>query len=146
MVPAAFVLLDRLPLTPNGKVDRKALPAPAAAGDGAREREPPLGATETVLARIWCEVLGLERVGRRDNFFELGGHSLLAMQVASRVRDDCHVELSVRDLFTDPTVWRLAARIDAQRAQPGAAADARSRVAGSARSARAALDREQFEL
>ena len=32
MVPSAFVVLDALPLTPNGKLDRKALPAPAAAG------------------------------------------------------------------------------------------------------------------
>ena len=71
-----------LPLTPNGKVDRKALPAPepdAATEAGVQWRRARAG--EEVLAEIWGEVLGRERVGRHDNFFELGGHSLLATQV-----------------------------------------------------------------
>jgi amino acid adenylation domain-containing protein len=147
MVPAAFVLLERLPLTPNGKLDRAALPAPAATAAAARSHEPPLGATETVLARIWCDVLGLERVGRHDHFFELGGHSLLAMQVVTRVRQDLEVELPVRDVFASPSVARLAARLDELQARSGPAfrVDARGRAARSG-SSRAIRGREQFEL
>ncbi|WP_033058582.1 non-ribosomal peptide synthetase, partial [Sinorhizobium arboris] len=76
MVPSAFVRLDVLPLTPNGKLDRKALPVPDDEAYARRAYEAPQGEIETLLAGIWEELLGIERVGRHDNFFELGGHSL----------------------------------------------------------------------
>jgi amino acid adenylation domain-containing protein len=110
MVPSAFVVLGALPLTPNGKVDRKALPAPEHGGDAAAYVAPrDMG--EDKLARIWQEVLKVERVGVRDNFFELGGHSLLATQVVSRIRKELSTELALRELFEAPTVEQLAARI-----------------------------------
>ncbi len=112
MVPAALVLLDELPLTRNGKVDRAALPAPDGAG-AARELVAPRTATEAMVAGIWAEVLGVERVGAADSFFELGGHSLLATQVVSRVRAACGVELPVRALFETPVLAELAERVDA---------------------------------
>ncbi|MDQ3982113.1 MAG: amino acid adenylation domain-containing protein, partial [Actinomycetota bacterium] len=78
MIPAAFVPLDELPLTPAGKVDRAALPAPGPQRpDLGHGYEEPVTETEKLLAEIWSEVLGVERVGRTDNFFDLGGHSLL---------------------------------------------------------------------
>ena len=76
MIPSALVRLKALPLTPNGKLDRKGLPLPDAAAYVARGYEAPQGETEQRLARLWAELLQLERVGREDNFFELGGHSL----------------------------------------------------------------------
>ncbi|WP_420124961.1 amino acid adenylation domain-containing protein, partial [Longimicrobium sp.] len=107
MVPAAFVPMDALPLTPNGKLDRKALPAPEGDAYARRSYEAPLGETETALAEIWAEVLGVERVGRWDHFFELGGHSLLAIRLIGRMRS-AGLHTDVRALFTTPVLAELA--------------------------------------
>ncbi|WP_460021945.1 AMP-binding enzyme, partial [Methylobacterium phyllosphaerae] len=85
MVPAAFVRLDALPLTPNGKLDRRALPDPDVDAYARQAYEPPREGIEAVLAGLWQELLGVERVGRHDSFFELGGHSLLAVRLLSRL-------------------------------------------------------------
>jgi amino acid adenylation domain-containing protein len=119
MVPAVFVTLSALPLTPNGKVDRRALPEP----DRLQPEDafvPPESPEERSLAAIWCEVLGVERVGVHDDFFRLGGHSLLAAQVIARVRRDLQVDLPLRSLFQAPTVAGLAAAVGEARAGGGA--------------------------
>ena len=67
---------------------------------------------EELLAGIWSEVLGVERVGREENFFELGGHSLLATQVMCRVREAFGVEVGLRELFERPTVKELGQSIE----------------------------------
>ncbi|HSG39484.1 MAG TPA: amino acid adenylation domain-containing protein, partial [Thermoanaerobaculia bacterium] len=111
MVPSAFVLLDALPLNPNGKVDKPALPAPPRdRGDEAYVA--PRTALEETVAKLWAEVLGLDRVGLQDDFFALGGHSLLATQLISRIREQFSVELPLRDLFESPTVEALARAIE----------------------------------
>ncbi|MFW8643126.1 hypothetical protein ACOJBO_11810 [Rhizobium beringeri] len=69
MVPSAFVRLEALPLTMNGKLDRKALPVPDDDAYARQAYEAPQGEIETLLAGIWAELLGVERVGRHDNFF-----------------------------------------------------------------------------
>jgi amino acid adenylation domain-containing protein len=111
MVPAAFVRLEAMPLTPNGKLDRKALPAPDADSFATREYEAPVGATEQVVAEIWAEILGVERVGRADHFFELGGHSLLAVTLIERMRRR-ELKADIRALFTTPTLAEFAAAVD----------------------------------
>jgi amino acid adenylation domain-containing protein len=111
MVPRAVVVLASLPLTPNGKLDRRALPAPALAPDMDRRYEPARGEIEETLARIWKEVLGVERVGRLDNFFELGGHSLLAMQVIVRIRASFLIEMPMKEIFRRPTLDVLSSKV-----------------------------------
>src|SRR5690606_16944238 len=103
MVPAAYVGLERLPLTANGKLDRRALPEPE---DGAFARHryaAPAGGVESTLARLWQELLGIERVGRHDDFFELGGHSLLAVALVERMRRE-GLHAAVSELFASPTL------------------------------------------
>src|SRR5689334_21933659 len=111
MVPAAYVQLESLPLTVNGKVDRKALPAPErdayAGGDG---YEAPLGDVEQTLARLWQELLKIDRVGREDNFFALGGHSLIAVSLMERMRRE-GLHTDVRSVFATPTLRALAAAV-----------------------------------
>jgi amino acid adenylation domain-containing protein len=113
MVPAAFVHLTAMPLNANGKADRKALPAPEGAAFGARVYEAPLGETETAVAAVWSDVLGIETIGRADDFFALGGHSLRAVQVISRVRQTLGVDASLGDLFQRPVLAEFARGLDA---------------------------------
>ncbi len=110
MVPAAFVDLLALPLTPNGKVDRRALPAPDW-GEG-KAHVSAATATEERLAAIWAEVLEIPRVGVEDNFFDLGGHSLLTVRLQHRLREALALELSLVELFQNPTVRSLADHLD----------------------------------
>ena len=110
MLPSAFVFLESLPLTSNGKVDRRSLPSPTL--DLKSSFVAPRHQVEEIVARIWSEVLKLDRVGIHDNFFELGGHSLLAMQVVSRLRKTFDVEFPLRSLFETPTVANLAVSIE----------------------------------
>ncbi|WP_232001155.1 condensation domain-containing protein, partial [Mycobacterium sp. 1165178.9] len=99
------------PLTANGKLDVRALPAPDyREGDHYRA---PVGAVEEILAGIYAQVLGLERVGVDDSFFDLGGDSLSAMRVIAAANKTLRAGLAVRILFEAPTVAQLAPRIGA---------------------------------
>jgi amino acid adenylation domain-containing protein/non-ribosomal peptide synthase protein (TIGR01720 family) len=104
MVPAQIIALAKLPLTPAGKLDRAALPEPTWQS---QSYEAPQTDNERILAAIWAEVLGVERVGRQDHFFELGGDSIVALQVVSRVRQQ-GLQLVPRELFQFPRLAELA--------------------------------------
>ncbi|WP_153787866.1 non-ribosomal peptide synthetase, partial [Pseudomonas sp. EMN2] len=108
-----FMHLEALPLSPNGKLDRKALPEPDAIQD--RPYEAPEGETETQLAAIWAELLGVERVGRHDNFFELGGHSLAAIRLIDKLVK-AGLQAALNDVFQQPSVALLARHLDASHA------------------------------
>ena len=109
MVPQAFVVLNALPLTLNGKVDRRSLPSPDTVtrnlSTGFILPRTPI---EDQLARLWGQVLGVERIGVNDNFFELGGHSLLATQLLLEINSAFGLELSIQLMFESPTVAGIA--------------------------------------
>ncbi|MET9600667.1 amino acid adenylation domain-containing protein [Streptomyces sp. NPDC006459] len=110
MVPL-LVVVDGLPVTANGKLDRRALPAPAAAA-AATGYEPPAGETEELVAMVWASVLDAPRIGRHDDFFALGGHSLSATRVAARLRQSLGLDLPLHTLFEQRTVAALATAVE----------------------------------
>nr|WSY54830.1 amino acid adenylation domain-containing protein [Streptomyces sp. NBC_00886] len=105
MVPAAVLVLDRMPLTPNGKLDRKALPAPVFESTGYRAPQTP---AEAVLADIYADVLGKDRVGMDDDFFAVGGDSIRSIQVVARART-AGLSITTQDVFAHGSVAELAA-------------------------------------
>jgi amino acid adenylation domain-containing protein len=113
MIPSLWVDLPELPLTSSKKVDRKALPAPEADRPQLEHGYlAPRTPVEEAIARIWGEVLGLERIGVHDGFFDLGGHSLLATRVLAQLRRAFELELPLRLLFEAPTVALQAEAVE----------------------------------
>ncbi|MDZ8084245.1 MAG: amino acid adenylation domain-containing protein [Nostoc sp. DedQUE12b] len=109
MIPNAFAILEALPLTPNGKVDRRALPAPETL-DSELEVAYVMPQTEMeqTIATVWQQVLHLEKVSVNDNFFDIGGHSLLMVQVNSKLQEVLQRDLSIVEMFQNPTINSLA--------------------------------------
>src|SRR5205823_6562670 len=69
---------------------------------------PAESALEKSIARIWEDLLQLERIGLNDNFFEIGGHSLLAAQLQARIGELLKIELPILKLFQYPTISSLS--------------------------------------
>ncbi|BCL84580.1 non-ribosomal peptide synthetase [Ktedonobacteria bacterium brp13] len=109
MVPTRFLSLERVPLTAQGKLDRTNLPVPDGERPDLEKRYVAPGTpVEEVLAGIWAQVLGLQRVGRHDNFFELGGDSIRSIQIVARAKA-AGLHFSVQQLFRHQTIADLAA-------------------------------------
>jgi amino acid adenylation domain-containing protein len=107
MVPTAFVFLEALPLTGSGKVDCKALPDPEAGRSGDPAGEVPRDALEKLLAEVWTEVLGLDRVGIDDSFFVVGGDSISALRVVNGLSER-GLTLAFQEVYRHPTLRQLA--------------------------------------
>ncbi|MGR6027322.1 amino acid adenylation domain-containing protein [Rhodococcus erythropolis] len=106
MVPSKVLVLDELPLNASGKLDRKALPSPVFE---AAEFRAPVTAVQEIVASVFGDVLGAERVGLDDDFFALGGNSLIATRLAARLGQALDAQVPVRVLFENSTVEGLAA-------------------------------------
>ncbi len=109
LVPTSVTVLDAIPMTPAGKIDRRSLPEPVLV---AREFRAPTTESEALVADVFAEVLGAERIGVDDNFFDLGGNSLSAVRVAGRLREETGRDVPLQWLMTDPTPASIADRID----------------------------------
>ena len=109
MIPSDFVILEQFPLNLNGKLERKALPTLTQSRKNYTE---PRNATEEKIAKIWQDVLKIEKIGVYDNFFEIGGNSLLAIRINSRLCQTFKLELPLRTLFEKTTIASLAERIE----------------------------------
>ncbi|MGW4388645.1 amino acid adenylation domain-containing protein [Streptomyces sp. NPDC004685] len=116
-IPSRVRIVDALPLTANGKVDRAALTAERSPGRpelAAAYREPAPG-TETAVARLWSDHLGIDGVGADDDFFELGGHSLIGVRITADLQREYGVEISPVAFYLDPTPAGLAAAVEKAR-------------------------------
>lgn len=118
MIPSAFVILDRLPLTASGKIDFASLPPPVSD----THYVAPRSRVEEIMAGIWQQVLGVERVGVFDNFFDRGGHSISATRLVTRVRQAFQVDIEVVSVFESPTIASFVVAL-AQRLVEQAPAD-----------------------
>jgi len=119
MIPTALVRLETLPLTANGKVDRGVLPEPGPTPlEAGVEYVAPRTPLEETLARVWAEVLEVERVGIHDSFFDLGGHSLQSVQLVARLTAALSRPVSVKTVFQAPTVAAMAEVLEREPAAP----------------------------
>ena len=107
MVPTFFVPIERIPVARGGKLDKRALPDPRETAGGC-DSIAPRSPAEAAIARIWQQVLGVEKVGIDDNFFNLGGHSLNATIMLNRVNRELQAGISLRDVFVHPVIRDLA--------------------------------------
>ena len=113
MVPSLFRRIERVPRTLHGKVDTGALPDPVSATPAVSQvTEAATSEIEDQLLMIWKAVLGIKRLGPMDSFFELGGDSLLAIRLLGQIRDRWSIDLSMADLFDQPTVAGAATQIE----------------------------------
>jgi amino acid adenylation domain-containing protein len=110
MVPTFLVTMDTFPLTSSGKLDRKQLLSHVSelSGDESHEYEPPANETETRLAALWTEVLGIGRIGSRSQFFEMGGNSLNAVRLVGKIHRAFDAKITLRDIFRYPTLTTQA--------------------------------------
>jgi aryl carrier-like protein len=118
MVPSHFVLVPEFPLTPNGKVDLQRLPSPEEGVLTPRQFVAPRCPEEQWVSQVWQEILMQPQIGVESNFFELGGDSLSATRVFARINKLFRMDLSLRDLFENPTIAAVAGIIRDRRGRP----------------------------
>lgn len=105
MIPSRFIKVDALPLTSNGKLDRKSLPDPRVQSVTVEQPIEPRNEQEHSLAKIWCDILNVDKVGVNENFFELGGNSLTVLSLVSKVQSALpQVSISQVSFYQDPTI------------------------------------------
>ncbi|MGE7386871.1 non-ribosomal peptide synthetase [Streptomyces sp. NPDC004126] len=111
MLPTDFVHIDSIPLTVNGKIDRDRLLALHTVETG--EGVEPDGPVEKLIADVWAEALGRDRISADDDFFALGGHSLIALRLVSRIKKELGVRLPVKAVYQHPRLRDLAQHVEA---------------------------------
>ncbi|MCK4259967.1 MAG: amino acid adenylation domain-containing protein, partial [Halanaerobiales bacterium] len=117
MIPSFFIKLEKMPVTLNGKVDRKALPKPDGQKKSFAKYVAPETEIEKQLAKIWSEVLGVEKIGINDNFYELGGHSIKAIKIVTKTNQE-KLNISVRDILTYETIAKICNEVVLEQTKP----------------------------
>ncbi len=115
MIPGHFIEMEELPVTTNGKIERKSLPEPRGAAAQMTEYIHPRTELEAAVAEIWAEILGVEQVGINDNFVQLGGHSLKAIRLASKLKKEFGIQITLQEIFEQGTVVAIVKLIEQDR-------------------------------
>lgn len=119
MIPQIIQKIERIPRLPNGKINRNALPKPEVSREHFNTTFlPPSNKNETFIAKIWADVLEIDRIGINDNFFDLGGHSFMIIKVHDQIQKQLNVSFPLIRLFEYTTVSSLAGFIDSQNTDP----------------------------
>lgn len=113
MVPSIYVTLEKFPLNVNGKIDRNALPAPTWES-AKKEYVAPRSELESILAALWCEIFGVEKIGIHESFFDLGGDSLTAARMVSKMREKITQEIPLSAIFEAVSIAELADQLESQ--------------------------------
>ena len=112
MIPTSFKIVNEFPLLSSGKVNRKEIPNIEQFNLGNQEDFAlPKNPVEETVLEIWKDVLNVEKISVNESFFALGGHSLIATQLISRIKNIFEIDISVQNLFDNPTVSELASVI-----------------------------------
>lgn len=110
MVPSQIVQVQAMPVGPTGKLDYSHLPLPH--DEAALVDDTPRSGQERAVARIWCEVLGVAKIGAHANFMERGGNSIQLMTMLARLKQDLNAEMPLTDFLKNPTVTAVAEFIE----------------------------------
>lgn len=113
MIPSHFCHLTEMPMTPNGKLDKSKLQQlDLAESDATEPYTAPEGEIELLVAKIWEDVLHLEKVSSQSHFISLGGNSLVALQITARVNEEIQIKFSLNKVFEYPTIKQYALHIE----------------------------------
>ncbi|MGH1540692.1 MAG: amino acid adenylation domain-containing protein [Arenicella sp.] len=141
MLPTSITEVESIPMTNNGKVDKQALPEPKILNE--MTYQAPRDETESILADIWQEVLGIPKVGINDNFFDLGGHSLRMIKIHQLIETRFGVSLNFVNMFEFPTIDKLAAALRSADKQPHVSPPETQKTEASRADRRLALARQR---
>ena len=120
MVPSAFVIMESFPFAPSGKVDRTKLPCPEVNQTNKETNFiKPRSETDVIIAKVWRELLYIDKVGIHDNFFDLGGHSLLIVRASWKLSQALGINISVVELFQYPTIHSITEYLGKSKIQEG---------------------------
>jgi nonribosomal peptide synthetase MxcG len=117
MLPSVVMVHDSFAKNSAGKVDRKVLSKIAEQKLNVFNNTCELTETESLVANIWREVLGISELSADDDFFLIGGQSLQSIQVANRLCTVFNREIPVSLIFSNPTLSALANALAGQAQQ-----------------------------
>jgi non-ribosomal peptide synthetase-like protein len=132
MIPSYLEIIGEIPTLTSGKTDRSRLPEPSTPLiDTDRTIIEATTPTQKVVASVWKEQFRIDSVSIEDNFFtDLGGYSLIAASTVSMLRNVLECDITIRDIYTYPTITSFSAHVDVVRKKSGGQTDTSKKVTG----------------